>query len=46
MEDIRPPVILDEIQNVPEILNYVRTRIDAAPGREDAGFSLDRKRRR
>jgi len=34
MDEIRPPVILDEIQNVPEILNYVRTRIDAAPGRK------------
>lgn len=31
MEELRPPVLLDEIQNVPEILNYVRTRIDAAP---------------
>lgn len=33
LEEVRPPVILDEIQNVPEILNYVRTRIDAAPER-------------
>jgi hypothetical protein len=30
----RTPAILDEIQNVPEILNYVRTRIDAAPRRK------------
>ena len=28
IEEIRPPAILDEIQNVPEILNYVRTRMD------------------
>jgi hypothetical protein len=34
LADIRPPAILDEIQNVPEILNYVRTRIDAAPRRK------------
>ncbi len=34
LEDLRTPVILDEIQNVPEILNYVRTRIDAAPHRK------------
>jgi len=29
--EVRPPAILDEIQNVPEILNYVRTRIDRFP---------------
>jgi len=28
IEEIRPPAILDEIQNVPEILSYVRTQID------------------
>ena len=33
LEEIGPPAILDEIQNVPELLNYVRTRIDAAPRR-------------
>jgi len=31
LEEVRLPVILDEIQNVPEILNYVRARIDKAP---------------
>ena len=31
LEEVRLPVILDEIQNVPEILNYVRARIDEAP---------------
>jgi len=32
-DGLTPPVILDEIQNVPELLAYVRTRIDAAPRR-------------
>jgi len=31
LDEVRLPVILDEIQNVPEILNYVRARIDARP---------------
>ena len=31
LDDVRLPAILDEIQNVPEILNYVRARIDQAP---------------
>jgi hypothetical protein len=34
LETLRPPVILDEIQNVPEVLGYVRARIDAEPGRK------------
>jgi uncharacterized protein len=38
LDDVRPPVILDEIQNVPEILSYVRTRIDAAPRRMGQWF--------
>jgi predicted AAA+ superfamily ATPase len=29
--ELKPPVILDEIQHVPEILAYLCTRIDAAP---------------
>lgn len=33
LEDLRPPVLLDEIQNAPELLSYVRTLIDAAPRR-------------
>lgn len=33
LEGIKPPVILDEIQNVPEIFGYVRTRIDRQPRR-------------
>lgn len=31
LDAIKPPVILDEIQNAPEVLNFVRTRIDRAP---------------
>ena len=33
IDGLRPPVILDEIQNVPEILGYIRTRVDEAPRR-------------
>jgi len=33
LDEVRPPVILDEIQNVPEILNYVRARVDRTPRR-------------
>jgi hypothetical protein len=31
IESLRPPVILDEIQNTPRLLDYVRTLIDARP---------------
>jgi hypothetical protein len=31
LDELRPPVILDEIQNAPELLPYIRTRIDAHP---------------
>jgi hypothetical protein len=33
LDDLDPPVFLDEIQNVPEVLGYVRTRIDEEPRR-------------
>ena len=33
VEEIKPPCILDEIQNVPELFNYLRTRIDKVPRR-------------
>src|SRR5271157_5935303 len=33
LEELRPPVLFDEIQNAPELLGYVRTLIDAAPSR-------------
>jgi len=34
LADIRLPVVLDEIQNTPEILNYIRTRIDQQPNKK------------
>jgi uncharacterized protein len=34
VEDLKTPVILDEIQNVPDLLPYIRARIDAAPTRK------------
>lgn len=33
LDTLRPPVILDEIQNTPRLLDYVRTLIDAHPRR-------------
>lgn len=33
LDELKPPVILDEIQNVPELLNYIRSRIDDKPKR-------------
>ncbi len=34
MDEIRLPAILDEVQHAPDILNYVRSRIDRSPGRK------------
>jgi len=34
LDDLDLPVILDEIQNAPELLNFIRARIDVAPGRK------------
>lgn len=31
LEGLKPPVILDEIQNAPELFGFIRARIDAAP---------------
>jgi hypothetical protein len=31
IEELRPPVLFDEIQHVPELFAYIRTRIDEAP---------------
>lgn len=31
IESLRPPVIFDEIQNTPQLLNYIRTLVDAQP---------------
>ena len=36
--EVRCPAILDEIQNVPELLGYVRTHIDRAPSRKGQWF--------
>jgi len=33
LDELQPPVVLDEIQNTPELLDYVRTRIDLRPRR-------------
>jgi len=38
VEQVERPVILDEIQNVPELLNYVRTEIDEEPERKGLWF--------
>jgi len=35
LDSLNTPVILDEIQNIPELFRYIRTRIDADP--ENAG---------
>ena len=31
LEELRPPVLFDEIQNAPELFEYVRARIDRTP---------------
>jgi len=31
IEGLRPPVIFDEVQNTPQLLDYVRTLVDARP---------------
>jgi predicted AAA+ superfamily ATPase len=33
LDELRPPVVFDEIQNTPELLDYVRTLIDSRPRR-------------
>src|SRR5512139_2051400 len=38
LDEVRCPAILDEIQNVPELLGYVRTHIDGAPSRKGQWF--------
>lgn len=34
LDQLKPPVIFDEIQNTPELMNYVRTLIDQKPARK------------
>lgn len=38
LDALRLPAILDEIQNVPEVFNYVRSRIDREPRRTGQWF--------
>jgi uncharacterized protein len=38
IESVKTPAILDEVQNVPEVFAYVRTRIDQANGRPGQWF--------
>ncbi|HXX94938.1 MAG TPA: ATP-binding protein [Planctomycetota bacterium] len=38
LEELHRPAILDEIQNAPELLNYVRASIDRAPSRKGDWF--------
>ncbi len=38
LDGVRLPAILDEIQNVPEVFNFVRSRIDRAPRRSGQWF--------
>ena len=39
LEAIRLPAILDEIQNVPELFNYIRSRVDQS-GKKEGGWYL------
>lgn len=34
LDSLKLPVILDEIQNAPQLLNYIRARIDLSTGRK------------
>lgn len=38
VEGLRPPVILDEVQNAPELFAYVRSRIDLGPRKTGQWF--------
>ena len=38
LEEVTPPVILDEIQNVPEVFAWVRSLVDAAPEKAGSRF--------
>jgi hypothetical protein len=38
LAELRPPVILDEIQNTPELFSYVRSQIDAKPSSRGRWF--------
>jgi uncharacterized protein len=38
LDQLRHPAILDEIQNAPELLNYIRARVDRAPSQKGRWF--------
>lgn len=38
LDEIKGPAILDEVQNTPEILNYIRSRIDRTPNKKGQWF--------
>ena len=38
LDGVKGPVIFDEVQNVPEVFNYVRSRVDARPRRTGLWF--------
>ncbi len=38
LDEVKTPAILDEIQNVPEVFNFVRTRSDRSPRRTGQWF--------
>src|SRR5262249_55241713 len=38
LDELRPPVVFDEIQHVPDLLAYVRTKIDQHPSRRGQWF--------
>jgi len=46
LEELHPPAIFDEIQNTPELSNYVRTLIDERPRRMGQWILLARRRLR
>jgi predicted AAA+ superfamily ATPase len=38
LDELKPPVILDEIQNTPDLLSYIRSRVDESPKRYGQWF--------
>ena len=38
LDDLKPPALFDEIQNTPELLDYIRTLIDQNPHRKAQWF--------
>jgi predicted AAA+ superfamily ATPase len=47
LEDLRPPILFDEIQNAPELLSYVaHSHRYGAQSHGGSGYSPDRRKRR